>query len=117
MTLKFYPAHDEIRGSLEDKVILLMQAAKNFKKVANENEIKPIVPRELNAAYNWQGAARVIAEIRDLPENVLTEKQYKCKLLLELADVYLILSEAKMAKLEAVRLALIGEANIITRGM
>lgn len=117
MTLKFYPASDELPIKLADKVKFLLQAANDFKKVVEGNNIKPTVPRELIAAYNWHELAKVLSEIRDLPESEISEKQLKSKLLHDLAKLYTVLSEAKMSKLEAVRLALLGEASITMRSI
>lgn len=117
MTLKFYPCKAELQGTLADRVKILIQAANNFKKIVYTSIVKPTVPREINASYNWQELARVLTEIRNLPENDMDEKQFKSKLLLELANLYSVLSEAKMSKLEAVRLALLGEVKTVVRGV
>lgn len=119
MALTFYPHSDEVRkGSLLERIDLMMDAAERYKaivldtavKIENENRREGI-PREQGAAYNWEEIARILREIRDFPEINKADKERKSHLLIRLAEVYEVLRAAKMPKLEAVRLALIGEAN------
>jgi hypothetical protein len=97
-----------------------MEAAERYKAVVLEaspqqtstgGEVKRMVPRDQKAAYNWEEIARVLREIRDLSEADKEEKIKKGNLLAKLAEVYEVLRAAKMSKLEAVRLALVSEAN------
>lgn len=123
MALIFYPNIDEpLRGTPADKVEVLMEAAERYKAIildekshlnqpVSMEEGKRAVPREMTAAYNWGEAARVMREIRELSEASPPEKAKKAELLTKLAEVYEVLRAAKMSKLEAVRLALINEAN------
>ncbi|TAK73366.1 MAG: hypothetical protein EPO11_08505 [Gammaproteobacteria bacterium] len=123
MALMFYPQSDDThKGTLEDRLDVLMSAAERYKAVildlsstaAKNNEggeKKPTVPREQAAAYNWDEIARALREIRELPEGNREGKLKKSRLLTKLAEVYEVLRAAKMSKLEAVRLALISEAN------
>lgn len=128
MTLTFYPhADDAQRGSLMDRVAILMEAAERYKSVVLE--IKPeaalvatpvstrgSAPRDMTVAYNWEEIAQVLRQIRELPESSAPDKAKKGDLLAKLAEVYEVLRAAKMAKLEAVRLALMGEANHLREG-
>lgn len=125
MPLTFYPFSDDVhRGSLEERIDFLMEAAERYKAVVLETtnvkvDVDPkkrSVPRELTAAFNWDEIARVFREIRDLPEISKTDKTQKADLLTKLSEVYEVLRAAKMSKLEAVRLALISEANQLRGG-
>jgi hypothetical protein len=115
MPLHFYPQVDDITGgTLEDRTETLMEAAERFKAIvldeANKVDVKRSIPREQTAAYNWEEIARVLREVRDLPEASKTDKIRKANLLKKLSDVYEVLRGAKMSKLEAVRIALVSEA-------
>lgn len=124
MALTFYPHTDDAqKGSLEERIELLTEAAERFKAIILDiglkvevQEGKRAVPRDLNAAYNWEEIARILREIRELPELNKADKLKKGTLLTKLAEVYEVLRGAKMSKLEAVRLALIGEANQLLGG-
>jgi hypothetical protein len=122
MPLTFYPhTEDTQKGSHFDRIEILMEGAERYKAAildatsslgANEGNIaKATVPREQQVVYNWEEIARVLREVRELPEANQVEKEKKGKLLLKLAEVYEVLRSAKMPKLEAVRLALISEAG------
>jgi len=119
MALTFYPHTDDLKGTLAEKIEILMEAAQRFKSIILDESSKVdaldankrSVPRELVAAYNWEEIARVLRAIRELPESNKVEKNKKGELLAKLAEVYEVLRGAKMSKLEAVRLALVGEAN------
>ncbi len=69
------------------------------------------VPREMMYSYDWDELAKLLREIRDFPENSTTNRQSKAENLTKLAEIYEVLRGAKMAKLEAVRLALVNEAG------
>lgn len=122
MAITFYPHSDDTqKGSLEEKIEILLEAAERYKAIILEVAIKPEgeieevvkrqIPREQKVAYNWEEIARVLREIRDSPEASRGDKLKKASLFTKLAEVYEVLRGAKMAKLEAVRLALISEAN------
>lgn len=122
MALIFYPHSDDAqKGSLTERIDVLMEAAERYKAVVLDTtrqvnlvdtpENRRAVPRDLVAAYNWEEVTRVLREIRELPEVNTPDKLTKGNLLAKLAEVYEVLRAAKMAKLEAVRLALISEAN------
>lgn len=129
MALVFYPHEDDLQKEvqLEEKLEILMEAAERYKAVvldlatktvvsSEENGKKRMVPREQAAAYNWDEIARVLREIREMPETAKTDKLKKADMLTKLAEIYEVLRAAKMSKLEAVRLALIGEANQLRGG-
>lgn len=120
MPLVFYPHPDDAdKGTLQERIDVLMESAEKYKAVIldsaktveSSSETKRLTPRELKAAYNWEEIARVLREIRELPEGSKTDKAMKAQLLAKLAEIYEVLRGAKMSKLEAVRLALISEAN------
>lgn len=124
MALTFYPQTDDVKGTLTEKIEILMEASQRFKatvldestKVSGTDASKRSVPREQLAAFNWEEIARVLRAIRELPESNKIEKSKKGELLAKLAEVYEVLRGAKMSKLEAVRLALMGEANQLRGG-
>jgi DNA segregation ATPase FtsK/SpoIIIE-like protein len=121
MPLMFYPHPDDTqKGSLNERLDVIMEAAERFKAVILDSAKKDVpedqnkkrmTPRDQVAAYNWEEIARILREIRELPEANKPEKDKKAELLTNLAEVYEVLRGAKMSKLEAVRLALISEAN------
>ncbi len=122
MALTFYPSVDDTfsRGTLIERMELLLDGAERYKAAVLEEkrELSPeeksktaAVPRDLIIAYNWEEIALVLRELRELPEANKTDKLKKSELLTKLAEVYEVLRGAKLSKLEAVRLALISEAN------
>lgn len=121
MPLTFYPHPDETqKGTIQERIEVLMDAALQYKAIvldtatavpAENGNGKRLTPREQNAAFNWEEIARVLREIRELSEADRASKVAKGELLAKLAEVYEVLRSAKMSKLEAVRLALISEAN------
>ncbi len=125
MALTFYPhTEDAQKGSLDEKIEILMEAAERYKavvldestRVASSDPNKRMVPRDMVAAFNWEEITRVLREIRELPESDKLDKTKKGELLTKLAEVYEVLRAAKMSKLEAVRLALINESNQLRGG-
>lgn len=122
MALTFYPHSDDLqKGTLEEKIEILMEAAERYKavilevstKTETDEPKKRSTPRDQKVAYNWEEIARILHDVRDLPELNKADKINKSKLLKKLAEVYEVLRAAKMSKLEAVRLALINESNQI----
>ncbi len=127
MTIIFYPQEDDLIGSNTDqKLEVLLESAQRFKAIildsANKTpesasqEKKRITPRDLTHVYNWEELAKLLREIRELPEGNPTAKIAKSLKLKKLAEVYEVLRGAKMAKLEAVRIALVNEANQLNSG-
>lgn len=121
MTLTFYPHTDDAqKGTVTERLEVMMEAAERYKTVVldaaskkelNEDVKKSTVPREQIAAYNWEEIARLLREIRELSEATKPDKLKKAEYLTKLSEIYEVLRGAKMSKLEAVRLALISEAN------
>ena len=125
MSLIFYPhTEDAQKGALKDRIDILMEAAERYKAIVldvsakpevisggNGEEKKRMTPRDQGVAFNWEEIAIVLREIRELVEVSKTDKLKKAELLTKLAEVYEVLRGAKMSKLEAVRLALISEAD------
>lgn len=118
--LIFYPKHGElISSSTKDKLDALLSAAEQYKalvldpqkKEINADPAKRQTPREMSYSYNWDELAKLLREIRDFPENSSPNRLSKAENLVKLAEIYEVLRGAKMAKLEAVRLALVNEAN------
>lgn len=123
MPLMFYPHNDDAQsGTLDEQMDLLMEAAERYRVAIQEvsaKEIAPgkrMAPKDLQASYNWEEIASVLRSIRELPEGNKNERLRKAGLLTRLAEIYEVLRSAKMSKLEAVRLALIGEANHLQSG-
>ena len=88
MPLVFYPhADDTQKGSLEERIEVLMEGAERYKAavldvaapaaVTEETAKKRMTPREQAVAYNWEEVARVLREIRDLPEATIPNKARK----------------------------------------
>ena len=123
MALTFYPyTEDAQRGTVGERIDILMEAAERYKAVVldvsthetqdqSQAQKRIVIPRELTAAYNWEEIAHVLREVREMPEGSKNDKIIKSRILVKLAEVYEVLRAAKMAKLEAVRLALISESN------
>jgi hypothetical protein len=126
MPLIFYPHHDDThKGTLRERIEVLMEAAERYKASITEIAAQPIQtdgaskrlsPRDLTIAFNWEEIAKVLHEIRNMPEVSKNERMMKGELLNKLAEVYEVLRAARMSKLEAVRLALISEANQLGAG-
>lgn len=125
MPLTFYPSDDvPEKSTLPERIETLMEAAEHYKGVvldaAAKQQSTPIdttakrsmmTPREMNFAFNWDEVSRLLRNIRELPEITQPNRQLKSDYLTKLAEIYELLRAAKMPKLEAVRLALINEAN------
>jgi hypothetical protein len=128
MTIIFYPQEDDLIGSNTDqKLEVLLESAQRFKAIILDAANKPLVnptsqekkritPRDLTHVYNWEELAKLLREIRELPEGNPAAKMAKSLKLKKLAEVYEVLRGAKMAKLEAVRIALVNEANQLNSG-
>lgn len=130
MPLVFYPHPDDThKGSFEERIDVMMDAAQRYKAVvldvASKPEAAPVeangggrrtIPRDMTIAYNWEEIALLLREIREMPEAAKPDKIRKGNLLAKLAEVYEVLRGAKMSKLEAVRLALVNEANQLRGG-
>lgn len=122
MPISFYPYEEDLKkdinSSIDDKIELLLEAAERYKAVvmdvkkavAAENK-QGSIPGDLKVAYNWDGLAQVLREVRQMNEGSSNDKRLKSERLMKLAEVYEVLRAAKMQKLEAVRLALVNEAN------
>lgn len=125
MTVNFYPHDDDIElGSLSDKLEVLMEAAERYKAAILDTSMplmdndgkRRLTPREIRVAYNWQEIAKILREIREMPESSPTTKGAKAVHLTKLAEIYEVLRGAKMPKLEAVRIALLNEAKQLVGG-
>ena len=124
MALTFYPHEDDAqKGSHIERIGVLLEAAERYK--AAILEIKPDTspeaatkrtsPHDLLHAYNWPEMALILDEIRAFPETNDVEKSKKANMLTKLAEVYEVLRGAKMPKLEAVRQALVNEAQQLSQ--
>lgn len=118
--LIFYPKHGDLQTTdTTEKLDVLLNAAEQYKasilQIAKPTEpadpAKRLVPREMLYAYNWDELAKLLRELRDFPENNQANRILKAENLSKLAEIYEVLRGAKMPKLEAVRLALVNEAN------
>jgi hypothetical protein len=123
MPVAFYPHDDDVQlGSIAERLELLMEGAERYKSSVSELNAAPkdkdeathlLIPREMKFAYNWQEIARILREIRELPEGNAAMKSSKADRLMRLSEIYEVLRSAKMPKLEAVRIALVNEANTL----
>ena len=122
MPINFFPHEEDLTsGTLQERLDVLFEAAERYKtmildvpmvKTGEGSAPKKIVlPRDISVAFNWQGLSTIMREVRELPETSAPTKITKANSLTRLAEVYEVLRGAKMAKLEAVRLALVNEAN------
>jgi hypothetical protein len=127
MPVIFYPQDEDIQQSLGvgDRLEILMEAASRYKSASTElnaapkvkdEEARLLIPREIKVAYNWQEIAKILREIRELPEGNPAMKSSKADRLLRLSEIYEVLRSAKMPKLEAVRIALVNESNSLRTG-
>ena len=126
MAITFYPhTEDAQKGSLTDRIGVLMEAAERYKAavldmkemvIVDPAKKEPSAPKDIHHAYNWEEVAMVLRQVRELPEANKVDKAKKAELLTKLAEVYEVLRAAKMSKLEAVRLALMSEANQLRSG-
>jgi hypothetical protein len=125
MAIMFYPHEDDIQnGTIKEKLDILLEAAERYKSVildtaAKQAEVagdgKLSIPREIAHAFNWQEIAKILREIREMPEINQSGRVTKADYLNKLAEIYEVLRGAKMPKLEAVRLALVNEVNQLRR--
>jgi len=127
MTVMFYPHEDELTTStIDQKLEVLLESAQRYKALvldtgkvmerAVANEKKRASPRDITHAYNWEEIAKLLRQIRELPEGNPSAKLNKSSKLKRLAEIYEVLRAAKMPKLEAVRIALMNESNQLASG-
>jgi hypothetical protein len=127
MPMIFYPHQDELESStIEQKLEVLMESAERYKAIVLDMKLpetgqlddskKRTTPREIAHVYNWEELAKVLRQIRESPESTSANKITKSGYLNKLAGIYEVLRGAKMSKLEAVRLALVNEANQLRSG-
>ena len=124
MSVKFHPSLEDAAGShnlnysLEDRIELLASAAEKYKAEVMDMPARPVLeddrefaPKDIPVAFNWGEMASMLVDVRDLPEGDEEARHHKSHMLKKLAEIYEVLRAARMSKLEAVRLALITEAN------
>src|SRR5687767_14680728 len=127
MPITFYPHEDDLKkdvsATLGDKIEILLEGAERYKALVLDTSLAPeppnpkgATPAEIKSSFNWDGLAMILRDTRALPEGNANDKRIKSERLLKLAEVYETLRSAKMQKLEAVRLALINEANLLRGG-
>ena len=133
MALTFYPHEDDLERAasipVAEKLEILLEAAERYKAIvldasaaaslpADTEALGPrrTTPADLKVAFNWEGIAQVLSEIRALSETGPREKASKAANLTKLSEVYEVLRAAKMPKLDAVRLSLVNEANQLRGG-
>src|SRR5690349_7107998 len=113
MALTFYPHEGDLEFiTPSEKLEILADAAERYRSVVLEisdkapkeesNSKKRMIPREMKYAFNWDELAKLLREIRDLPENNQPNRLTKAERLSKLAEIYETLRAAKMPKLEAV---------------
>lgn len=117
MTIKFYPYEESLSAvSVQEKLAILLDAAEQYKGAvlditSDAAAKKGLTPRDIKIAFNWQEIAKILREVRDMQEGAPTLKKTKMECLTKLAEIYEVLRAAKMPKLDAVRMALVNEAN------
>jgi hypothetical protein len=124
MTLVFYPSPDDVEaGTLNEKLDVLMDAAQRYKGAVLDpgqedisQEKKQMSPRDIKIAYNWQEIAKILREVRDLPEGNSAAKKNKIACLMKLTEIYETLRASKMPKLESIRLSLANEVAQLQDG-
>ncbi|MDR3490683.1 MAG: hypothetical protein P4M12_01410 [Gammaproteobacteria bacterium] len=127
----FYPNDDDVEGSEpQARLEILYEAAERYKAAildvvastvnltdAVDGSKRRMTPKEMKVAYNWQEIAKLMREIREMPEANPEAKKTKAQYLTRLAEIYEALRAAKMPKLEAVRMALMNEAKQLNSGL
>ena len=127
MPLTFYPHDEDVAlGNIQDRLEMLMEGADRYKATVLDLTLNPapdaetkkqrMTPKEIKFAFNWQEIAKILREIRELPESNPSSKAAKADRLTRLAEIYEVLRSAKLPKLEAVRMALMSEANQLRGG-
>ena len=124
MALSFYPYDEDVEGSgLKEQLEIVMEAVERYKaavldvvNTATEVHKDGMVPRDMKLAINWQVLSKLMREIREQTEATVSAKAAKAAMLKRLAEIYEVLRAAKMPKLEAVRIALVNEANHLGGG-
>lgn len=120
MALTFYPyTEDTSIGSMLERIEQLTESAERYKAAVLESVTKSQgvqdarypSPKDQVYSFNWDVIAAVLREIRELPEGTKDDRMLKADYLTKLSEVYELLRAARMSKLEAVRLALMSEAN------
>jgi hypothetical protein len=122
MAIMFYPHEEDMESvTLSIRLERLMEGAERYKSIVletatksaetNADSAKRMLPRELTYSYNWQELAKLLRELREMPEQNSANRLTKAGYLTKLAEIYEVLRSAKMPKLEAVRLALVNEAS------
>jgi hypothetical protein len=123
LIMMFFPHQEDLSNStMADKLEILLESAQRYKAVVldiaakivdsglPDNKIRS-TPREIDHVFNWDEIAKLLSELRNLPEGTPLAKSKKSEQLMRLAEIYEVLRAAKMPKLEAVRLALVNEAS------
>ncbi|MBV8802534.1 MAG: hypothetical protein JO131_06160 [Gammaproteobacteria bacterium] len=116
-----------MNSSSAEKLEVLLESAQRFKAAVLDSAAKMVdgglgdtklraTPREIDHSFNWDEIAKLLSELRNLPENTPVAKSKKSEQLTKLAEIYEVLRAAKMPKLEAVRLALVNEAAQLKEG-
>jgi len=111
----FYPQDDEMEAADADgKLEILLSSAERYKAfVLDASSAHPVTekktPHDIPVAYNWDGLAALLRQIREMPESSPAARLAKAMKLEKLVTIYEVLRSAKMSKLEAVRLALMSE--------
>lgn len=98
MPVTFYPHEDDLTSStLQERVEVLLEAAERYKAVIMEASAKPapaapdenggrkrLSPRDIAAVFNWEEIARLLREIREMPESNQAHKLAKADQLTKL---------------------------------
>lgn len=126
----FYPQDDELEtADMDSKLEVLLGAAERYKAAVLDSAArsmggapvsaagkKGVIPRDIPMAFNWDGLANTLREVREMPEAAPSARLAKALKLEKLVNIYEVLRGAKMSKLEAVRLALASEVTHLRAG-
>ncbi|HTM64332.1 MAG TPA: hypothetical protein VL360_07510 [Gammaproteobacteria bacterium] len=125
MPLLFFPhTEDASTGSFIERIDQMREAGERYKAAVLESlskaqqaaEVRGAAPKDLHFAYNWDILSAVLRDVRELPEGTKEDRHFKADYLAKLAEIYELLRDARMSKLEAVRLALSSEATQLRGG-
>ncbi len=110
MAISFMPKSDACKGDLTQRLALIMDAALQYKTLMGQaEESLKKTPGDIKISFNWVLMGKLFKEIQELPENSAESKFVKVKQIKRLIDVYEVLRQAKMAKLESVKTLLLSE--------
>src|SRR5690242_1371623 len=102
MPINFYPYEDDLKKDagtpLDEKIEILLEGAERYKATVMDAANAAVaesklgaVPADIKVAYNWDGLAQILREVRQMGEGSPNDKRIKSERLLKLAEVYEVL--------------------------